>query len=72
LVGGSFKEEENAEKYRIELKEKGFNPFLLGKRGNFYIVGIGTFKTEAEAVAARRDFTEKMLVPAHGYWKNKL
>lgn len=59
LVGGSFKEEENAENYRVELKEKGFEPFHLGKRGNFYIVGIGTYKTEAEAVAAKREFIEK-------------
>lgn len=58
LVGGSFKEEENAENYLIELKGKGFEPFHLGKRGNFYIVGIGTYKTEAEAVAAKREFTE--------------
>jgi nucleoid DNA-binding protein/cell division protein FtsN len=59
LVGGSFKGEENAEKYLLELKEKGFEPFHLGKRGNFYIIGIGTYKTESEAVKAKREFTER-------------
>lgn len=59
LVGGSFKEEENAGKYMIELQEKGFEPFYLGKKGNFYIVALGTYKTESEAVTAKREFIEK-------------
>ncbi len=56
LVGGSFKEEKNADNYLIELKDKGFEPFKLGKRGNFYIIGIGTFNTEKEAVIAKQKF----------------
>ncbi len=56
LVGGSFKEEKNADNYLIELKEKGFEPFKLGKRGNFYIIGIGSYNTEKEAVIAKQKF----------------
>lgn len=59
LVGGSFREQENADTYLAELKEKGFEPFHLGKRGNFYLVGVGKFGSESEAVVARRDFTER-------------
>jgi cell division septation protein DedD len=71
LVGGSFKAEENANNYLIELKEKGFEPFALGKRGNFYIIGIGKYNTEKEALAAKRKFMDEN--PKSGLWlmKNK-
>jgi len=66
LVGGSFKEEKNAEKYMLQLSEKGFEPFQLGKRGNFYIIGIGAYKTELEALEAKRDFVKNN--PNSGVW----
>lgn len=66
LVGGSFKEEKNAEKYLSELKEKGFEPFHLGKRGNFFIVGIGRYNTEGQAVRARQKFYDEN--PESGAW----
>ncbi len=53
LVGGSFKDEENAKTYMEELKEKDFDPFYIGKQGNFYMVGIGKYKTEGQAVRTR-------------------
>ncbi|NOR73863.1 MAG: hypothetical protein GQ525_01760 [Draconibacterium sp.] len=59
LVGGSFKEEKNADNYLIELKNKGFKPFKLEKRGNFYIVGIGAYDTQKEAFVAKRKFTKE-------------
>jgi hypothetical protein len=59
LVGGSFKIEENANTYFSQLKEEGFEPFHLGKRGNFFIVGIGTYNSEKEALHARSVFYEK-------------
>ncbi|MCK5867168.1 MAG: SPOR domain-containing protein [Mycoplasmataceae bacterium] len=58
LVGGSFKIEENANTYFLQLKDQGFEPFHLGKRGNFFIVGIGTYNSEREALTARRVFHE--------------
>lgn len=66
LVGGGFKEEKNAETYLLELKEKGLNPFHLGKRGNFYLVAVGKYETEAEAVRAKREYTENN--PGSGTW----
>lgn len=66
LVGGSFKKEENAENYLIELKTKGLEPFHLGKRGNFYIVAIGTYQTEKEAVLAKQQFYAGN--PKSGVW----
>ncbi len=66
LVGGSFKAEENAENYLIELKAKGLEPFHLGKRGNFYIVAIGAYQTEKEAIIAKQQFYEDN--PKSGVW----
>jgi len=68
-VGGSFKAEENANNYLIELKGKGFEPFALGKRGNFYIIGIGKYNTEKEALEAKRKFMDDN--PKSGLWVMK-
>ena len=69
LVGGSFKDEENAMEYLQELKEKGFEPFYMGKRGNFYMVGVGKYTTEGQAVRAREVIWEKN--PGAGLWVMK-
>ena len=66
LVGGSFKEQENAETYLQTLKEKGFEPFHMGKYGNFFVVGIGKYNTEDEAMAAKDQYLEEN--PGSGVW----
>lgn len=66
LVGGSFKEEENAETFLQTLKEKGFEPFQMGKYGNFFIVGIGRYDTEDEAMTAKDEYLEQN--PGSGVW----
>jgi nucleoid DNA-binding protein len=66
LVGGSFKDNENAENYLQQLKEAGFEPFHLGKRGNFFIIGVGRYKTEKEALTASREYSEKN--PESVFW----
>ena len=70
LVGGSFKDEENAENYLQQLKQEGYEPFHIGKRGNFYIVGIGKFRTEQEAITASREYSKNN--PEAGFWILKL
>lgn len=69
LVGGSFKEEENAEKFLKEFDVENYTPFKLGKRGNFYIIAIGRYNTEKEAVEAQNKFIEKK--PDSGTWVYK-
>ena len=66
LIGGSFKEKENAATYMQVLRDKGFEPFEMGKYGNFYILGIGAYNTEEEAIAAKREFLDKS--PDSGIW----
>ncbi|MCG6190898.1 HU domain-containing protein [Maribellus maritimus] len=66
LVGGSFKEQENVDKFMEQFDAEGYEPFLLGKRGNFFIVAIAAYPTEREAVLARDTFMEKN--PDSGIW----
>ncbi len=70
LVSGSFKEKENAEKHFQELKGRGFDPFHMGKQGNFYIVGIDVFTNEIAAYSAQYDFLDDY--PDSGVWVFKL
>lgn len=69
LVGGGFKNEENAEKYIIQLNEKGFEGSLLGKRGNMYLVGIATFDSETEAYNSLNEHLKKY--PGWNLWVYK-
>jgi hypothetical protein len=66
LVTGSFKEKLNSIKHIRNLESKGYEPFHLGKQGNFYIVGIEIYNTEREAFAAQYNFLEKN--PESGAW----
>jgi nucleoid DNA-binding protein len=66
LITGSFKEEKNVAKYIAKMKNEGFEPFYLGKKGNFYLVGIGWYKTEREALIAQDSFLAKN--PDSGAW----
>ncbi len=59
LVSGSFKAEGNAKDFVAALKDQGFDAFLLGKRGNFYLVAIGTYQSESEALRAKNAITGK-------------
>lgn len=70
LVVGSFKEKENAEMYLEQFKKEGYDPFHLGRQGNFYIVGIDVFASEREAFVAQYDFLEKN--PDSGVWVYKI
>ena len=66
LVGGSFKEKENAESYMVTLREKGFEPFDMGMYGDFYIIGLGTYNSEEEALEAKSEMLERN--PESGIW----
>ncbi len=50
LVAGSFISEKNAELYRIILKNKGFEPEVLGQEDSFFRVSVGQFEDKFEAV----------------------
>lgn len=66
LVGGSFKEQENVKKFMEQFDADGYEPFLLGKRGNFFIVALGSYSTEEQAILAKDTFAERN--PDSGIW----
>ncbi len=49
LIGGSFKNEENALKFIDQLKSKGIEGKLLGQKGKVFLVGIASYNSESEA-----------------------
>jgi nucleoid DNA-binding protein len=59
LVGGGFKNEENAEKFIVRLKERGIEGILLGQKGSLYLVGIASFNTENEAYNSLNELVKK-------------
>ncbi len=52
VVAGSFQSQKNADKFARELTHKGYQPFSLGKVGNYYFIATDSFRTESEAFRA--------------------
>lgn len=70
VIGGSFKDRENADKYSLQAVSKGYEPLYLGEIGNFHVVAIGRYDTEGEAVSQqnrilRQDSTAGIWVYFH-------
>lgn len=66
LIGGSFQDAENAEKYLQRMKKESYSPFHLGKRGSFFLVGLEIHDNEIEAYGAQYNFLDKF--PESGVW----
>lgn len=70
LIGGSFMEQENADKYLKKVEKLGYQPILLGKQGNFYIVAIGKYNSFGEADSAMNGYVRRE--PNSGIWIKKV
>jgi nucleoid DNA-binding protein/cell division septation protein DedD len=66
VIGGSFEDAENAEKYLQRMKKEGYSPFHLGKQGSFFLVGLEIHHNEIEAYGAQYNFLDKF--PDSGIW----
>lgn len=66
LIGGSFKSQENADKYFKRVSAMGYQPEHLGKKGDFYIVAVGVYPSAQEAEKARLEYLSKE--PDSGAW----
>lgn len=66
LIGGSFNDVKNAEKYFNKMKKEGFEPFHLGKQGSFFLVGFEIHDNEIEAYGAQYNYLDKY--PDSGVW----
>jgi nucleoid DNA-binding protein len=66
LIGGSFKSQVNADECIIEMSGKGYQPVSLGRKGQFYLVALESFKSENEALKALNRLTREN--PEGGFW----
>jgi nucleoid DNA-binding protein len=70
LIGGSFKEQENVDKYMKKIEKAGYKPINLGKKGNFFIVAVGVYESFIEADSAMTEY--KKNDPESGVWIKKI
>lgn len=66
VIGGSFKSQMNADEYTVKMIGKGYQPVSLGRKGQFYLVALESFKTEDEALKALNRLTREN--PEGGFW----
>jgi nucleoid DNA-binding protein len=60
IIAGAFEVESNAIRQKARLEKKGFSPVLLPKRGNFYMVSLGSFDSKGQATAALSQMKERL------------
>jgi cell division protein FtsN/nucleoid DNA-binding protein len=54
IIAGAFLVPNNAERKKLQLEGKGFSPALLPKRGDYYMVSLGSYDSQEQAVEAMR------------------
>ena len=59
VIGGAFMVEENATRLVSELKSKGYDAHMAGKRGALHLVAFGSYSTHDEASKALADIKSK-------------
>jgi nucleoid DNA-binding protein len=60
IISGAFLVPNNAERQKRQLETKGFAPALLPKRGDYFMVSIGSYDTHEKAVMAMRQMRGKL------------
>jgi len=60
IISGAFQVLNNAERQQSALREKGLNPVLLPRNGKYYMVSLGSYITEDEAVKVVTELKEKL------------
>lgn len=59
IIGGAFMVEENATRLVSDLKAKGYDAHMAGKRGALHLVSYGSFSSHDDASVALRDIKSK-------------
>ncbi|MFM1998741.1 MAG: hypothetical protein RL204_688 [Bacteroidota bacterium] len=59
VIGGAFMVEENATRLVSELRSKGYDAHMAGKRGALHLVAFGSYSTHAEASQALTEIKTK-------------
>lgn len=65
VIGGAFMVEENATRLVAELKSKGYDAHMAGKRGALHLVAFGSYSSHEEAAKA---LAEIKLKEGKGAW----
>jgi hypothetical protein len=60
IIAGAFLVPNNAGRQKLQLERKGFSPVLLPKRGNYYMVSLGSYDSHEQAVIAMRQLRRKL------------
>ena len=60
IIAGSFTIASNAERQKSQLERKGYTPLLLPKRGNYYMVSLGSYDTHERATTALRQLRKEL------------
>lgn len=60
IVGGAFREKANAEKYVGELKGKGYDASIFGRKGDLHMVAVSSFASRASARKALEEIRENV------------
>lgn len=53
VIGGSFQDKKNVEKFFEKSKKNGYDPVYIGFIHGYHMVAIGIYSTEKEAITAR-------------------
>jgi cell division septation protein DedD len=60
IISGAFKVPENAEKHMAVLRQSGISAIILPKKGEYYMVSLGSYGSPVEAASAMKQFQEKV------------
>lgn len=60
IISGAFLVPNNAERQKTVLEGKGINANLLPKKGNYFMVSVGSYDSHEQAVSAMRQLKSKL------------
>lgn len=60
IIAGSFLVPNNANRQKTRLEKRGFPAALLPRRGNYYMVSLGSYDSHKQAVEAMKQLREKL------------
>jgi hypothetical protein len=60
IIAGAFLVPNNAERQKLQLERKGCSPVLLPKRGDYFMVSLGSYDSREQAASAMRQLRDKL------------
>lgn len=60
IIAGAFLVPNNAERQKKEMEKKGLKPEILPKRGDYFMVSLGSYDTQQEATKAMNELSKTL------------